>query len=64
MNLFLNFINGIFINPILKAVDFLFRLIEYTLCIRKHIYKPRRRRRVNVVCDYYYNKEKFKQMYA
>lgn len=42
--------------------DFL-KLIECLLCLRKKIYKtytfPK-----NPMCEYYYNKEKFKQSYA
>lgn len=52
------------IKNIFKFISFIFRNLEVLLCIRKTPYKTHTFPKKNARYEYYYNKEKFKQMYA
>lgn len=46
-----------------NLISYILRNIEVLLCLRKSPYKTHTFKK-NAMCEYYYNKEKFKQMYA
>jgi len=47
-----------------KLVGYILRHIEVILCLRKTPYKTHTFPKKSARCEYYHNKEKFKQLYA
>ena len=47
-----------------KLTGFVLRHVEVFLCIRKTPYKTHRFPKKNARYEYYYNKEKYRQIYA
>lgn len=47
-----------------KIFGYILRHIEVLMCLKKKAYKTRTFPKKRARCEYYHNKEKFKQMYA